>query len=58
MGISLAEYVRRLVREDLGGTGTLADPSVLFALGDSGGSDVARHKDQYIGESVSATRDR
>lgn len=55
LGVSLAEYIRRLVRDDLGGDAS-ADPSVLFALGDSGGSDVAAHKDKYIGEAVSEER--
>ena len=52
LGVSLAEYVRRLVRQDLGGSGRAADVSSLFALGDSGGSDVARQKDAYIGEAI------
>jgi hypothetical protein len=56
LGVSLAEYVRRLVRQDLGGSGRKADVSGLFALGDSGGSDVARQKDAYAGEAVAAAR--
>ena len=52
LGVSLAEYVRRLVRQDLGGSGRRADVSSLFALGDSGGSDVARQKDDYIGKAI------
>jgi hypothetical protein len=52
LGVSLAEYVRRLVRQDLGGPGRNADVSSLFALGDSGGSDVARQKDAYIGGAI------
>jgi hypothetical protein len=52
LGVSLAEYVRRLVRQDLGGPGRKADVSGLFALGDSGGSHVARHKDAYVGEAL------
>ncbi len=55
-GISLAEYIRRLVRADLE-EAPKADVSVLFGLGDSGGSggsDIANHKDQYIGEAVEA----
>lgn len=31
-----------------------SDPSALFALGDSGGSDVGAHKDAYVGEAISA----
>src|ERR1700712_440197 len=42
MGISLAEYVRSLVTRDLGATPAKVDPSALFDLGSSGGSDIAR----------------
>jgi len=57
LGISLAEYIRRLVDRDL-----QADPppkvdiSVIFDLGDSGGSDVANHKHEYIGEAIAARK--
>jgi NAD+--asparagine ADP-ribosyltransferase len=54
LGVSLAEYVRRLVRQDLGGSVRKADVSGLFALGDSGDSDVAKEKDAYIGDAVGA----
>jgi hypothetical protein len=55
LNISLAEYVRRAVRHDLGGEGSKkADIDAIFALGASGGSDVARHKDSYVGEAVEA----
>lgn len=37
MGLSLAEYVRRLVARDLGGLQSAANPSVVFDLGASGG---------------------
>jgi hypothetical protein len=55
-GISLAEYVRRLVHEDLTGAGTKpkADISAIFGLGDSGGSNVARHKDEYLADAIEA----
>jgi hypothetical protein len=52
LGISLAEYVRRLVERDLAGPTPQSDPSGLFGLGDSGGSDVAAEKDRYVGEAV------
>lgn len=52
-GISLSEYVRQLVRGDGGGT-TAPDASGLIALGSSGGSDVARHKDEYVGQALEA----
>ena len=52
MGISLAEYVRRVIARDLGASGAPSDASRLFDLGDSGGSDVARHKDEYLAAAV------
>lgn len=56
LGISLAEYFRRLVARDLGEPPRTADPAELFDLGDSGGSDVARSKDQYIDEAFAPRR--
>lgn len=53
-GISLSEYVRQLVRRDRGETVSTRGASGLIGLGDSGGSDVARHKDEYVGEAVDA----
>ncbi len=59
LGISFAEYVRRLVRKDLGEpVRPTVDISVIFDLGDSGGSDIARHKDEYIGEALDAMHPR
>jgi hypothetical protein len=53
--VSLAEYLRRLVRRDLrGGEPAAADVSEIFGLGDSGGSDVAARKDEYLGDAVEA----
>jgi hypothetical protein len=54
LGISLAEYIRRLVRADLGEPRPAGDISLIFGLGDSGGSDIARFKDRYIAEAVEA----
>jgi hypothetical protein len=56
LGISLAEYVRRLVRQDLESPTAKGDPTSLFALGDSGGSDVSRAKDAYVGEAIVGLR--
>ena len=50
MGVSLAEYLRRLVARDLGGAQPRAKPSLVFDLGASGGSDVAAKKDAMIAE--------
>ena len=56
LGISLAEYVRRLVREDLESPAVRGDPTALFALGDSGGSDVAADKDVYVADAIARVR--
>lgn len=50
LGISLAEYVRRLVAADLEGEEPPVDPSAVFNLGSSGGSDIARDKDAMLRE--------
>lgn len=52
LGISLAEYLRRLVSDDLGAARPRGDVSQLFDLGGSGGSDIASHKDEYVGEAI------
>jgi hypothetical protein len=54
MNVSLAEYVRRAVRKDLGEERPKGDISAIFGLFNSGGSDIAKHKDKYIGEAVEA----
>jgi hypothetical protein len=51
-GISLAEYFRSLLVRDLGGGSAPAEPSFVFDLGGSGGSDVARDKHRMIGEAI------
>lgn len=59
LGISFAEYVRQLVRKDLGEpVRPKVDISVIFDLGDSGGSDVTNHKHEYIGDAVDAAHPR
>lgn len=53
LGLSLAEYVRRLVDRDLGRPSQAAsDIAALFDLGDSGGSDISAHKKDYVSEAV------
>jgi len=54
MNLSLAEYVRRAVRRELGEERSAGDISAISGLFDSGGSDVASHKDRYVGEAVEA----
>lgn len=50
LGVSLAEYVRRLVARDLARPQANADVTCVFDLGQSGGSDVAKNKDAIIAE--------
>jgi len=52
LGVSLAEYLRRLVADDLGGPQAKADPKLVFDLGSSGGSDIAKEKSALIGEAL------
>jgi hypothetical protein len=50
LGVSLAEYVRRLVARDLSGPRVKSDVACVFDLGCSGGSDVSKDKDAMIAE--------
>jgi hypothetical protein len=52
LGVSFAEYVRMLLTEELSERRPRADPSIIFGLGGSGGSDIARDKDKMVGEAV------
>jgi len=53
LGISFAEYIRRLVAGDLGERKPKADISIVFDLVDEGPvTDIARDKDKMIGEAV------
>jgi hypothetical protein len=54
MGLSLTEYIRRLVSRDLGGRPGASNPAVLFDLGSSRGSDVARNKDAMLAEAFTS----
>ena len=56
LGMSFAEYIRSLVAKDLGSPRKSADVSILFALGESGGSDIARDKDSMIAAAIDAER--
>lgn len=57
MGVSFAEYVRRVVERDLvGPEENRTDVSQIFNLGSSGGSDVAKHKRSMVAEAFAATR--
>jgi hypothetical protein len=53
LGISFAEYVRRVVAEDLGAPKPKADISMIFDLIREGPpTNIARDKDKMIGEAV------
>jgi hypothetical protein len=54
LGVSLAEYIRRLVARDLGGSQAAVSPSAAFDLGSSGGSDVARNKTAMVAEAFAS----
>jgi len=56
MGLSLAEYVRRLVERDLRGSKPVVSPRAVFDLGASEGSDIANHKDAMLGEAFASER--
>lgn len=51
-GISLSEYIRRLVASDLDHAGAAADPSIVFGLFDSGGSRIADGKHAMVSEAI------
>jgi hypothetical protein len=54
LGISFAEYMRRLVANDLREPKPKADVSIIFDLGASREpTDIASDKDKLIGEAVS-----
>ena len=58
LGVSLAEYIRRLVARDLGEPSQRLDPAIVFDLGSSEEADVARDKDRMVGEAVVAEHRR
>ncbi len=51
--ISLAEYIRRLVRQDVEGP-PRRDISAIFGLGDSGRSDISSNIHEHVGEAIEA----
>ncbi len=54
LGISLAEYVRRLMIRDLGSPQRNVNPAAIFDLGASGSSDIARNKSSMIAEAFAS----
>jgi len=57
-GVSLAEYVRKLIESDLGAKAGKPDITAIFDLFDSGGADITRFKDEYIGDALWAEYQR
>ena len=53
LGISLADYIAQLITQDLGNPVPISNPSIIFNLGDSGGTDIARDKDHLLGAAIS-----
>lgn len=54
LGVSMSEYTRRLVGRDLNKTGPGSDISIIFGIGDSGGSDIAVDRKRATAESIAA----
>lgn len=58
LGITMAEYIRRLVAADLHSSGPAADVGSVIGLAGSGGSDIATEKDGAIESAISTRRPR
>lgn len=58
LGVSFAEYIRRLVARDLARETPHGDISAIFGLGRSGRSDISARTDDYVGEAVEAAHRR
>ena len=59
LGITMAEYIRRLVDRDLGHATTGADVSAIIGIGRSGGSDIAAEgTTAAVSEAVAALSSR
>jgi hypothetical protein len=56
LGISMAEYIRRLVRKDVGDPTPAVDVTAIFDLGESAGSDVSREKDKYLAAAIAGPK--
>jgi hypothetical protein len=58
LGVSFAEYIRRLVARDIERPQPKGDVTRIFDLGKSSGSNIRRNKDKMIGEAVQAEHRR
>lgn len=54
LGITMAEYIRRLVDHDLTGPAPQASPAAIIGIGRSGGSDIAREGSQAVVDAVAS----
>ncbi len=54
LGITLAEYIRRLVDEDLAGVAPAASPHAIVGIGGSGGSDIAAEGKRAVAEAFAS----
>jgi hypothetical protein len=52
LGITLAEYIRRLVDDDLAGVEPQASPATVTGIGASGGGDIEREGKHAVAEAV------
>ncbi|MBX7159037.1 MAG: hypothetical protein K1X95_01985 [Acidimicrobiia bacterium] len=52
LGITMAEYIRRLVDRDLAAAGPAGDPSSIIGIGRSGGSDIASEGKSRVADAV------
>jgi hypothetical protein len=55
LGVSLAEYIRRLVNRDVARPPRSVDRSIVFDLGGGIPTDITRDKDRMILEAVTAS---
>ena len=58
LGVSVAEYIRRLIARDLDASGERANPAAVFDLAASRGSDIARNKAAMVSEAFASERKR
>jgi hypothetical protein len=56
MGISLPEYIRRLLASDLDAWQPTTNPAAVFDLGGFAGSNIAREKDAMLAEAFASSR--
>ncbi|MFP3899991.1 MAG: hypothetical protein ACLFXM_03985 [Acidimicrobiia bacterium] len=52
LGITMAEYIRRLVDHDLAGVEPQASPAAIIGIGRSGGSDIARQGKRAVAGAI------